>query len=71
MAEACYQQWHVNFAAQPHTITLRKAVSLMCKVISTKSVQLMKKSIGYKNFYNNFKGKELDKVINKNHRVHQ
>ena len=43
----------------------------MCKVISTKSVQLMKKSIGYKNFYNNFKGKELDKVINKNHRVHQ
>ena len=71
MAKAYYQQWHVNFVAQPHTITIRKAVSLMCKVISTKSVQLMKKSIIYIKFYNNFKGKELDIVINRNHRVHQ
>ena len=63
MAKACYQQWHVNFDAQPHTIIIRKAVSLMCKVISTKSVQLMKKSIIYINFIIILKVKSLIKSL--------
>ena len=71
MAKACYQQWQVVFAAQPPRITISKAVSLLCKVISTEVSTINEKKYRIHKVYNNFKDKKLDKVINRNHPVDQ